>query len=316
MSHSAVCLTGHKFSEVPKAETVHQTSGQAAHPMGSAAAEWPGLPLQSCRAAFPVCAVGGNLVDGSFFPLGGFVRNRKEFVQDFPDLIILNSLIGCHIRILRQPVHIILCAEQAVPCFIQALMYIFRMPHGSGALGGCQRHVQSIIADHPYRCHADPDAAAAIMGVGKAEIRSYGITGDLLLRQLRQKPDLLAVPKRTGSFVANIPTDEAVRKFESIPVLHHLVTISHPTQHAVIAVPHVGLEALDDAASGIEHIFLPDIPIQSRKASSLLGASDTSTPRPCHGFSRTYIIVSTFAAIFKYLLSQNFTENALRSAAL
>ncbi len=31
-----------------------------------------------------------DFVDGSLFPLGGFVRNRKEFVQDFPDLIILN----------------------------------------------------------------------------------------------------------------------------------------------------------------------------------------------------------------------------------
>ena len=199
-------------------------------------------------------------------------------------------------------------------------MHIFRMPHRPGALGGCQRHVQSIIADHPYRRHADPDAAAAIMGVGEAEIGFYGITGDCLLRQLRQKPDLLAVPERAGGFVADIPTDEAVRKLESVPVLHHLVTISHHAQYAVIAVPHVGFEALDDAASGIEHVFLTDIPIQSnpakRKASSLLGASDTSTPRPCHGFSRTYIIVSTFAAIFKYLLSQNFTENALRSAAL
>lgn len=37
-----------------------------------------------------------DLVDGSLFPLGGFVRNRKEFVQDFPDLIILNGLIGRH----------------------------------------------------------------------------------------------------------------------------------------------------------------------------------------------------------------------------
>ena len=154
------------------------------------------------------------------------------------------------------------------------------------------------------------------MGVGEAEIGFYGITGDLLFRQLRQKSDLLALPERAGGFVADIRTDQLVCKLESVPVLHHLVTISHHTQHAVIAVPHVGLEALDDAASGIEHVFLADIPIQSRKASSLLGASDTSTPRPCHGFSRTYIIVSTFTAIFKYLLSQNFTENALRSAAL
>lgn len=172
------------------------------------------------------------------------------------------------------------------------------------------------VADHPHRCHADPDAAAAIMGVGKAEIRFYGVTGDLLFRQLRQKPDLLTVPERACGFVADIRTDQLVCKLESVPVLHHLVTISHHTQYAVIAVPHVGFEALDDAASGIEHVFLTGIPIQSRKASSLLGASDTSTPRPCHGFSRTYIIVSTFAAIFKYLLSQNFTENALRSAVL
>ena len=54
VSHSAVCLTGRKSSEVPTAETVHQTSGQAAHPTGSAAAGWPGLPPQSCRVASPL----------------------------------------------------------------------------------------------------------------------------------------------------------------------------------------------------------------------------------------------------------------------
>ena len=103
------------------------------------------------------------------------------------------------------------------------------------------------VADHPHRRHADPDAAAAIMGVGKAEIGFYGVTGDCLLRHFSQKPYLLALPERAGGFVADIRTDQFVRKLEGVPVLHHLVTISHHTQHAVIAVPHVGFEALDDA---------------------------------------------------------------------
>ena len=82
VSHSAVCLTGHKFSEVPKAETVHQTSWQAAHPMGSAAAEWPGLPLQSCRAAFPVGAVGGS---PGHAELRSDKRNRPPRRSAFPN---------------------------------------------------------------------------------------------------------------------------------------------------------------------------------------------------------------------------------------
>ena len=108
------------------------------------------------------------------------------------------------------------------------------------------------------------------MGVGEAEIGFYGITGNLLLRHFSQKPDLLTVPERAGGFVADIRTNQFVCKLEGVPVLHHLITISHHTQHTVIAVPHVSFEALDDAASGIEHVFLMDIPIQSRKAQSVL----------------------------------------------
>ena len=144
------------------------------------------------------------------------------------------------------------------------------MPHGPGALGGCQRHVQSIVADHPHRRHADPDTAAAVMGVGEAEIGFYGITGNLLLRHFSQKPYLFALPERACGFIADIRTNQFVCKLESVPVLHHLVTISHHAQYAVITVPHIGLEAPDNATSGIEHVFLTDIPIQSRKAQSVL----------------------------------------------
>ena len=82
VSHSAVCLTGRKSSEAPTAETVHQTSGQAAPPTGSAAAEWPGLPLQNCRAAFPGYAVGGS---PSHAELRSGKRNRPPRRSAFPN---------------------------------------------------------------------------------------------------------------------------------------------------------------------------------------------------------------------------------------
>ena len=101
------------------------------------------------------------------------------------------------------------------------------------------------------------------MRVREAQVRLHIVPGNLPFRHFSKKPDLTPFPQRPRRFIANIPADKVIGEVEGVRVLHDFVAVADNAEDVSVRVAHVGLVALDNAATGIVDGFLTDCPIQS-----------------------------------------------------
>lgn len=98
-----------------------------------------------------------------------------------------------------------------------------------------QCKVQRVLANHTNRGHSDLDTRTTIVTVEEHKICGHFVSSDdVLLRQLRQHPDLLATLQRTGSFISNALTQQVIGELECFFVLHNAVTVRYDTEHGII----------------------------------------------------------------------------------
>lgn len=77
---------------------------------------------------------------------------------------------------------------------------VCRTDHARFAAVQCD--VQRVVANHPDRRHTHADSAAAVVGVGEAQIRLGLIADDLRIGQFCQQPNLPATHKLRGDWEA------------------------------------------------------------------------------------------------------------------
>ena len=142
--------------------------------------------------------------------------------------------------------------------------------HRPGPPGPVERQIERVVADDADRRHADLDRAAAIVGVGEAQIRLHLVPCHLGCRHPGKEPHLAAAPQGAGRFIADIATDQVVGEGEGFLILHHPVLVRDNAQHLTITVPGIRHKAGDLLAVGIVDGAPLHLPVQARQPEGIL----------------------------------------------
>ena len=141
----------------------------------------------------PIQVCGGRKVDNFFANVRssdgavlGVVSDRYQVVQNAEAFAFTDALIGGESR-----VHYVLIRHiQAHPRLLELGLNVAGVPDRPRTLRAVQCDVQSVVANHPDRRHTHADSAAAVMGIGEAQIRLGFIADDLRIGQFCQQPNL------------------------------------------------------------------------------------------------------------------------------
>ena len=158
------------------------------------------------------------------------------------------------------------------------------MPDRPRTLCAVQCDVQSVVANHPDRRHTHADSAAAVVGVGEAQIRLGLIADDLRIGQFCQQPNLPATHKASRRLIVNLTlsANQSVGERKCLRILHHLIPVTDHAQHRTVAAPHISEEVIHLAPAANLNGLALHSPVQ------------TSQPK-CIGTGRRFLNLSTQA---------------------
>lgn len=111
---------------------------------------------------------------------------------------------------------------------------------------------------------------------------------DVLLRQLRQHPNLLAALQGTSSFISDTFTQQIIGELECIFVLHDAITVRYDTKHSIIGAADIGTVAGNHSTSAGVDVAALDLPIQTGQLQCLMacrGIHDNTAKAVPRGFA-------------------------------
>ena len=190
---------------------------------------------------------------------------------------------------LAQLPHIAVGKLQGLTGILHPEQNIFGMAGSPDTLRCTQSQIQGVLADNTNRGHGDFHTRAAIVTVEEHKIWGHFISGDdVLLRQLRQHPNLLAALQGTSSFISDTFTQQIIGELECFFVLHDAITVRYDTKHSIIGAADIGTVAGNHSTSAGVDVAALDLPIQTGQLQCLMacrGIHDNTAKAVPRGFA-------------------------------